>query len=405
MNGRTWRLGLLAVGLVAATVVFLWAVQYWRGFFDLSVYYGAINSWVGGGQLYEYVLPGTKYGFTYPPFAALTMLPMALVGWPVAIVVSLTFALSSLALVTYWLVSPLARSRGWPVWFTVVATCCLLAILEPVFDTVSFGQVNLVLLAFVFGDWRLLRRGSRWAGIGIGLAAAIKLTPAAFVGYLLVTRRWRAAAVASVAAVVATGLAAVLLPGTSRTFWTEALWQTSRVGDLTYASNQSLLGMLARLDPPSPSRLVWGLLVLGALAVWFCRVRGADLLTGFALTGVTGCLVSPISWVHHLVWLVPALLLLASHALRAAPGLRRRLLLGGMVVAYLTLASSAVFLWRWDFSGIDGFLGSSLFVWVSIGLLLGLPARADSVGSDRANRSPDAADRPLAGNDRTGSAA
>jgi alpha-1,2-mannosyltransferase len=208
-----------------------------------------------------------------------------------------------------------------------------------------------------------------------------------------------------VTAVLATGVAALLLPGTSRAFWTEALWQTDRVGDLTYASNQSLLGMLARLFPPSPNRLVWAVLVVCALAVWAYRVRGADLLTGWALTGVTGCLVSPISWVHHLVWLVPALVLLASQGLSAPAGPRRRLLLGGTVAAYLTLASSAVFLWRWDFSGVDGFLGSSLFVWVSIGLLLGLPSRVAAVGSDGANRSPDAAGRSLAGDDRTGSAA
>ncbi|MDT5043011.1 MAG: alpha,2-mannosyltransferase [Actinoplanes sp.] len=47
------------------------------------------------------------------------------------------------------------------------------------------------------------------------------------------------------------------------------------------------------------------------LVVWWIRTwRAIDHLAGFALTGVVACLISPVTWVHHLVWLLPALFLM-----------------------------------------------------------------------------------------------
>jgi alpha-1,2-mannosyltransferase len=371
--------------LVPATVGFLAAVQFWRGLFDLRVYYGAINFWVDGGQLYDYLLPQTTYGFTYPPFAALVLLPLSVLSWPVAAALSLVVTSGALLLLTYWLVAPIATRRGVPVWFAVVVGACLLALLEPVYDTVSFGQVNLVLVILVFGDALLLARGSRLAGIGIGIAAAIKLTPGLFFVYLLLARRWTAALVAAAAGGAATMLTSVVAPEESRIFWTSALWQTDRVGPLSYISNQSLLGVLARLDPTTPpNRIAWLLAVLGVLLVWAYRIRRSvavgDHLTGFALTGVVACLISPVSWVHHLVWAVPGLVLLAQCGVRAAPrSTRRRRLLVTSAAAYLVLCSSVVFLWRFEAGGLDGFLGGSAYVWVCLALLLSLPMDREPV--------------------------
>jgi alpha-1,2-mannosyltransferase len=374
----------LAAAMVTATVAFLAAVQYWRGFFDLSIYYGAVRFWAAGGGLYDYLLPETSYGFTYPPFAAVAMLPMVVASWPVVIAGTVLVNLGCLALLAYWLVAPVARRRRWTPWFTVVAAACLLALLEPVYDTFSFGQVNLVLMVLVFADARLLAGTTRfvrfgpYAGIGIGLAAALKLTPAIFVVYLLLTGRRRAAAIAVGTATGATLLAAAVAPGTSWTYWTATLWETERVGSLAYISNQSLLGVLARLDPSRPpSTVVWLLLVALALGVWAFHVRRTldrrDVLSGFALTGAVACLVSPISWVHHLVWLIPALVLTVDAGLREPVVARRRRLLGASALGYLVLCSSVVFLWRFDAGGMDGFVGGSAFAWVALALLVTLP--------------------------------
>jgi alpha-1,2-mannosyltransferase len=94
---------------------------------------------------------------------------------------------------------------------------------------------------------------------------------------------------------------------------------------------------------------------------------GTDALTGFALTGVAACLVSPITWVHHLVWLLPALALLAE------AGLTDRRRLAAAATAYVLLCSSLVWLWWYDPSGLDGLVGANAYVWVSLALLAGLP--------------------------------
>jgi alpha-1,2-mannosyltransferase len=355
---------LLVLALAVAVTVFTATVPLLRGWFDLRVYYGTVDGWIHhGGRIYDYRMPGTPYGFTYPPFAALVMLPMALLSLPAAVATSVLLNLAALAVVLRILAGPGWRRHGWYRWSLAV---CLLALFEPLRDTFGFGQVNLLLLALVLGDGWLLANGrGRWAGAGIGLAAAIKLTPALFIGLLLLARRWRAAALATVVAAGASALAAWADPVASRFYWTEALWDTGRVGRLDYVSNQSLQGVLARLG--EPGRPVWATAVLLVLCVWAWRSRRAvaagDWPAAFALTGLTACLVSPITWVHHLVWLLPsfAVLVRAGHR-RSAGGL------------YAVMCTSVVWLWYDDASGLDGFLGSNTYTWITLGLLLGLPA-------------------------------
>ncbi len=272
------------VGQVAAVVVlavavagFLSVAAVRHGFFDLQVYRGALVWWVhDGGEIYDYLKPGTQYGFTYPPFAALVMLPMAYLSWHAAIVVSVAAGVLTSAVLVWWLLDPVSRRVGWTRWFAFAVALCLVAAFEPMRETINFGQVNTLLLFLVAVDLlRLLPGGNRWAGIGIGLATAIKLTPGIFIVYLLVTRRWRAAVTASGTATAATVLAAALFPDASREFWTSALWNTGRVGELAFVSNQSLRGVVARLDPESPSTLAWLLLVAGTLVLWAWRSRVA----------------------------------------------------------------------------------------------------------------------------------
>ncbi|MFG1665761.1 glycosyltransferase 87 family protein [Streptomyces sp. Y7] len=358
------RLALVLV-LAAVVIVFTATVPLLRGWFDLRVYYGTVDSWMHhDGRIYDYRVPGTTYGFTYPPFAAVVMAPMALLDLHAAITVALLLNLVALAFVLRALAGRAWRRHGW---YGVALALCGLALFEPLRDTFSFGQVNILLLALVLLDCRLLSTGrGRWAGVGIGLAAAIKLTPAAFIGLLLVARRWRAAAVATAVAAAATALAVWVAPGPSRFYWTHAMWDTTRVGRLDYVSNQSLQGILARLDVPG--REVWAVVVLVVLGVWVVRTHRAvvagNWTAAFALTGLTACLVSPITWVHHLVWLLPsfAVLVRAGHRRVAA-------------ALYAVLCTSVVWLWFDDASGVDGFLGSNIYAWITLGLLFWLPVR------------------------------
>lgn len=380
---------LLVLSFATAVTVFTATVPLLRDWFDLRVYHGAVDTWIHhGGRLYDYRVPGTAYGFTYPPFAAVAMLPMALLGLRAAIAMGLLLNLAALAVVVRLLSGRAWRRYGW---YGCALGACTLALFEPLRDTFSFGQVNLLLLALVLVDaWLLATGRERRAGIGIGLAAAVKLTPALFIGLLLVARRWRAAAVATVVALAATGFAALVAPDASRFYWTDAMWDTTRVGRLDYVSNQSLQGILARLG--EPDRAVWAVAVLLTLCVWAVRARRAaaagNWAAAFALTGLTACLVSPITWVHHLVWLLPsfAVLVRTGHP-RIAGAL------------YAVLCTSVVWLWFDDASGIDGFLGSNVYTWITLGLLLWLPldqARAERPLRDRSAIAIDPAPSPAA---------
>ncbi|MCW2678116.1 MAG: hypothetical protein JWR70_3156 [Modestobacter sp.] len=313
------------VAVVCALSVAGWIVTHqvakppWHHYFDLRVYHGAVEWWLAGDPLYSFLLPHTRYGFTYPPFAAVVMTPLAAVSEPVAGLLATVASAVVVGVTTWWLMAPVARRAGWSPWYAVGIAIPVIVVSDPVRETIGFGQVNLFIVALVVADVVALRRGGRWAGLGIGLAAAVKLTPAVFVLYLVLTRRWRAAAVAVGACVAATGLAFVVAPNTSLQFWTETVWETSRVGRLDKTSNQSLLGMLARLAAPgAPSRLLWALLVVGVLVVTMRRAvrayRQGDDLVGITLTGLAGCLVSPISWTHHLYWVVPAAVVLVDVA-------------------------------------------------------------------------------------------
>lgn len=304
------RLLALPVVLAVLSLLALVVLAEDHGRFDLEVYQGAVSSWAAGNPLYDYLKPNSPYGFTYPPFAALLMLPL------VAMPLWLSYALSLLAgaaivtATTWWLAARIAPRHGWPTWYVVALAIPLICLLEPVRDTFGYGQVNLLLVALILLDIEGLRRGSRWAGVGTGLAAAIKLTPALFILLLLVARP-RAAVNAVAVGALATVTAFIAAPGTSWEFWTRALLDTSRVGKTENAANQALSGPLARLsDSPDAPLALWLPLVVVVGVVGLRRavlaMRAGDDVAALALVGLTSGLISPLTWVHHLWWLVPA---------------------------------------------------------------------------------------------------
>jgi alpha-1,2-mannosyltransferase len=288
------------------------------------------------------------------------------------------------AVMVYWFAGPTIRRRGWTMWFAMAIVLLLTAASEPVRETVNFGQVNLLLLFMATADVLLLiGPGRRLGGIGIGIATAIKLTPGVFILYLLVTKRWRAAAVATATAGAATWLAATIAPDASRVFWTDAFWNTDRIGNTAFISNQSLMGFVSRLNPGEPNKLLWLLLVVGALAVWAIRVRKAirqkDEMAGLALTGIIGCLVSPITWIHHLVWVMPAVFLLFEWGFDkswATKRERRNMLIFAWCSLAL-LSSREVWIFAHHFSGL-GVLGSNAYVLLMVIFMFTLPIRERS---------------------------
>lgn len=314
------RLGVVAV---ACYIAWLAIETYGRpyDFFDMKIYYGAMAWWTEGGELYEFRHPILTLGYTYPPFAALTMLPMASLSFKVAGWFNVVFGLAALGFVCANLLAPIAKRQGWSLRWVVALAVPAFAALEPVRESLGFGQVNVLLFALVIADLVALRRGWRWAGVGIGLATAIKLTPALFIVYLLFSRQWRAALTAGGTALGVTVATHLVVPEESASYFGSVMWQTERVGVADMTPNQSLAGLIARLhDSPHAPSLLWISFTLVILAIGLTRARTShfegDELTAFTIIGLTSNVVSPISWSHHLVWVIPAIVALSDQALR-----------------------------------------------------------------------------------------
>ena len=117
--------------------------------------------------------------------------------------------------------------------------------LEPMYHTLFLGQVNVFLMALVLADvWRAAR--GRPAGIGTGLATAIKLTPAIFIALFLFTRRIRDAVTAVVTLGACILIGFLVDPGASRLYWSKLFYDTRRV-NVPYISNQSVYSAFVRI--------------------------------------------------------------------------------------------------------------------------------------------------------------
>ncbi|MEH1165393.1 glycosyltransferase 87 family protein [Micromonospora sp. CPCC 205539] len=390
-GGRTVR-RLVAVVALIAVLPALYLPGLVHNFFDLKIYMSAMDWWTAGNPLYDYVQPDRVQGelyFTYPPLSALLLWPFGLLRLGATVTIFTVLTVVALVVTTRWLVTPVIARHDLPRAFTLTVAVLLVLAVESTRETITFGQINMLLVVLILADLLFaVPQGRRWAGVGIGLATALKLFPGIFIVYLLVTRRWRAAAVASATAAAATLLAAVVAPGDSWRFWTHELWATDRVGRTDYTGNQSLFGLLSRFSAPDkPNQLLWLLVVavVAAYGLWRAvrAARAGDGLTGLTLTGLVGALVSPITWTHHIYWFVPAVVLLTDAALaaRGPDEVRRRRWLGGLAVGTAVLIIYGVVSFHdWGVAPVRtddpvDFVLRNGYVLLSLLLLVALPVR------------------------------
>lgn len=322
-HSNAWRVALLAVN--AALLVLLLApilnsrpgIGVYR--VDLDVYRIGSWVWMAGGDLYgrlPNVLSGTNLLFTYPPFAAIVLSPFALIPYWLASLVLTLLSLGLVAAISIMVLRSL-DIRPHRAWLLLVVPAAL--VLEPVRANLSNGQINVLLMAMVAAD--CLGPRSRHRGLLLGFAAAIKLTPAAFILFLVFDRDWRAALRAGASALAATGLAFLFATHDSVAYWTGVVEDTSRIGGADYASNQSIMGALARMHVPQPMRnelwlaLVIVVLAIAALGIQRALNAGRPALA-LGVNAAAELLASPVSWSHHWVWAVPLVLTLTVIAVR-----------------------------------------------------------------------------------------
>jgi alpha-1,2-mannosyltransferase len=294
---------IVAAGAAHAVVLNLWLDAH-KLLIDLQVYAAGGERVLRGQPLYDggvlLDLP-----FVYPPFAAWVFAPPSLLPLPLlkAVWTGLTLVLLVYVVRRFW--------NG--AWLGVAAFVALATWLDPVRTTLYLGQINVLVMALVVADV-LGRRDSRWRGVGVGLAAALKLTPLLFVLYLLVTGRFRAAATALGTFAAAVSVGFVIAPADSTTYWLHGTFAAAgRISDVAGTSNHSLNGLVSRLLGPGAAPVyLAGAAVLVVLTLALARRAGER--EAVVLVGLCSAAVAPFSWSHHWVWVVPLTVLLVRRS-------------------------------------------------------------------------------------------
>src|SRR5580700_6176780 len=209
--------------------------------------------------LYDWPKSKTALKFTYTPFAAVIFAAISYIPWSVLPRLS-QLANLLLLVAAAWLTAgvlgnhpggrPLVPPAGNHPWRSRLGAALLgsaaALLTEPVFRTMYLGQVNLLLMALVIGDVAQ-PDGRRLKGVGVGIAAGIKLIPLVFIPYLLLTRRFRAAALAAGTFAATVVLGFLVVPGDSTDWWLRGLFfNGSRTGFVGWGGNQSLRAILTR---------------------------------------------------------------------------------------------------------------------------------------------------------------
>jgi alpha-1,2-mannosyltransferase len=302
---------------------------------DIDVYRMGGQAWLDGRPLYddgvEFHTPiGLNLPFTYPPLAAIVFCPFAWLGMPAA---SVTITLITLALLVVstmivltrldvWSTAPVVPGPAWlrRWWLTALIVAAAAIWLEPIKSNFAFGQINVVLMTLVIAD--CVPRRTPWPrGLLLGLGIALKLTPAVFLLYFLLNRDKRAMLTALASFVAATLAGFVLAWHDSWQYWSDTIRDTDRIGAASLNTNQNVAGTLARLGLSEHARfLPWvaACLLVLALTVWAARrvLRAGEPTLAVICIALFGLVVSPVSWSHHWVWMLPTVVVTAVLAWR-----------------------------------------------------------------------------------------
>jgi alpha-1,2-mannosyltransferase len=315
----------LLVVSVAARLAWTYLAPNGKNFVDLHVYLGGAAAIDHPGTLYSYVYadqtPDFPLPFTYPPFAAVVFYPLHLLPFGV---VAFLWQIATMAAL-YGAVRISQRLIGVPAGAGRRVAMLWTAItiwIQPLRDTLDYGQINVLLMLGVL--WAVYT--TRWwlSGLLVGVAAGIKLTPAISGVYLVGVRRWAAAVFSVVVFLATVGVSALVVGDQTRYYFTDLLGDAHRVGPIASSFNQSWRGGISRIlghDAGFGPLVLVAIAVTALLAILAWRaLDGPDRLGKLLVVEVFGLLLSPISWTHHWVWLVPLMIWLIHGPVRERPG-------------------------------------------------------------------------------------
>ncbi len=264
--------------------------------------------------------------FSYPPFAVLPFVPFSALGWRHAVGAWLALSAALLVAAFAWI----ARAAR----LGAVAALTLAAIFltwEPLENSMGLGQINqLVLALLALFVWALASGRAALGGAALGVATALRVHPALFIGWLAWRGKWRAFGVACLTAVACTALAAATVG------WAATAEYVTRVAP-QYGSgtvpgqlgNLSLTGWIVAtghgLVPSLPLGAWRAVGVVASLAVLAGAVivlrppgpvAPARLVPELGLVALVLLLIAPNTTINHLVFTLLPLAVLVDATLR-----------------------------------------------------------------------------------------
>jgi alpha-1,2-mannosyltransferase len=281
---------------------------------DFGVYLAAARDIIQGQPLYSAFLhhpfpdATLRPAYIYPPSFALLVAPLGLLPDGVAAAVWMAIEQASLAIAVV-VVLRWRRPTSW----AIAALLFVTLTFYPLWVDVVQGQANLLVLLLVTVGIVGILRGRPAFGVALGAAAALKLTPLILVVWLLLDRRFRAAAFVVGGFAILTGAGLLLRFQDTLAYFGQVL--PALAGGTAFYANQSLAGVLDRTVSSNPYTQpwialswVWMLFVVAAAILigwwWWQTRRQTPTVRAVAFIPLIP-LLSSVTWTHHLVIVLP----------------------------------------------------------------------------------------------------
>lgn len=348
------------------------------------------NAW----QETQKQLQQTVFPYLYPPPSLLLFMPFSWFSYEWVKTASLIVNHLSLLLLMYlllfrifrlpWSLKPDSRSESQSLQWLIMPVLVLYTLqFHPVAVTLGHGQINLVVMVQICLFWVWLReaRTPALTAAPLALAIILKTYPAIFIPLLLVRRQYRIAAWTLGYSVALTLVSLVVLPNGIWSDWIRFVAPTGGYAEVPFHLfspampwNQSINGFTARLflHPdyalalnPVAARVVPTMLagLIVGLLVWFGRrmnnrPQRRYVNEEIATVLLAIFLIAPLSWEHHLVFVLPAALLAVVHIFRGRMSVYVAIPVG---LAAGILAWPLSFLFRIEGGGLASLLVSLKF--------------------------------------------
>ena len=349
MNNRSKkRIILSLIGLIY--IVFLSQCAYKKNFIGdgdfPSFYWGALLAFAEHRSPYvtvafteaESLLKQRVFPYLYPPPSLLAFYPFSLISYEAAKSLLLITSYTSILIFIYLFFFKIAALDSLPSMRGVVASSSIIYVLMyyPIIDNLNWGQINLIVLALLCLAWSALKRNGHPLSIALPLSLAIlmKTYPVLLLPLLLIKKSYRAVVGVLLLLVVYAVIAWSVLPQSLWSDWLTNVWPSGGYGRAPFNLflpvapwNHSINGFGLFLQDRY-AEILW-------MPSWLMTRPLTYLLSAFVLMVTIGLsylcsrrnkgentldievslfllmmfLVAPLSWEHHLVYILPSALI------------------------------------------------------------------------------------------------